>query len=115
MPTNCFGGAAAGASGEAAAGGGLTAWIFPILLIVIFVVMIIIPNKNKEKKYKQMMESIKVGDMIKTIGGFYGKVVSIKEDLLTFECGPEKTKLVIAKNAVASVESFEDGSEVSTK
>ncbi len=90
-------------------------WIFPILLIVIFVVLIIVPNKRREKKFKEMMDSIKVGDQIKTIGGFYGKVVSIKEDLVTFECGPEKTLLVISKSAVASVESFEGGAEVNPK
>ena len=28
-----------------------------------------------------MLGNLRVGDMIKTIGGFYGKVVMIKEDL----------------------------------
>ncbi len=93
----------------------LMTWIFPILLIVIFVVLIIVPNKRREKKFKEMMDSIKVGDQIKTIGGFYGKVISIKEELVTFECGPEKTQLVISKSAVASVESFDGGAEIEKK
>ncbi len=104
-------GTTAGASGQAS----LMTWIFPILLIVIFIVLIIVPNKRKEKKFKEMMDAIKVGDQIKTIGGFYGKVVSMKEDLVTMECGPDKTKLVISKSAIASVESFEDGAEVNPK
>jgi preprotein translocase subunit YajC len=115
MPESCFGATAATAAGSAGGSVGWTTWMLPILLIVIFVVLIIVPNKRREKKFKDMMDSIKVGDRIKTIGGFYGKVISIKEDLVTFECGPEKTQLVISKSAVASVESFEDGAEVSTK
>lgn len=90
-------------------GGNAMTLLFPILLIVIFVVLIIVPNRRKEKKFKDMLSTLRVGDTIKTIGGFYGKIVSIKEDLITFECGPEKTKLVIAKGAIASVESFEEG------
>ncbi len=97
-------------------GGGASAmtWLFPILLIVIFVVLIILPNKKKEKKFKEMISSIKVGDTIRTIGGFYGKIVSIKEDLIIFECGPDKVKMEIAKGAIASVESFENGAPVNT-
>ncbi|MEA5003179.1 MAG: preprotein translocase subunit YajC [Christensenella sp.] len=90
-------------------GGNAMTLLFPILLIVIFVVLIIVPNKRKEKKFKDMLSTLRVGDNIKTIGGFYGKIVSIKEDLITFECGPDKAKLVISKGAIASVESFEEG------
>ncbi len=110
MPA-CTGSMATDATGASS----LTTWIFPILLIVIFVVMIIVPNKRREKKFKEMMDAIKVGDHIKTIGGFYGKVIVMKEDLVIIECGPDKAQLEIAKNAIASVESFDGGAEVSKK
>lgn len=116
MPTSCFGGGTStGSTGTSGGGADWTMWLFPILLIVIFVVMIIVPNRRKDKKFKQMMDSIKVGDRIKTIGGFYGKVISMKEDLVIFECGPDKVQMEIAKGAIASVESFEDGAEVEKK
>lgn len=108
------GGAAAG-SAAAAGVNGLVTWAFPILLIVIFIFMIIVPNKKREKKFQDMMNALKIGDQVKTIGGFYGRVVSIKEDLVTIECGPDNTKLVLAKSAIASVESFEDGAEIAQK
>lgn len=78
--------------------------LFPILLIVIFVVLIIVPNRRREKKFKDMLSSVKVGDNIKTIGGIYGRVVQLKEDLITIESGPDKTKLLMAKNAIATIE-----------
>jgi preprotein translocase subunit YajC len=95
--------------------GSMMTLLFPILLIVIFVVLIIVPNKRKEKKFKDMMSSLRVGDHIRTIGGFYGKIIALKEDLVTMECGPDKTKLVIAKGAIATVESFEEGKEPAKK
>jgi preprotein translocase subunit YajC len=79
------------------------------------IVTVVVPNKRREKKFKEMMDKLQVGDHIKTIGGFYGKIIAIKEDLITFECGPEKSKLVISKSAIASVESYEGGAEVNTK
>ena len=74
-----------------------------VLLVAMFALMII-PQRKREKKVKAMLESIKVGDNIRTIGGFYGKVVTVKENLLTIECGPDKVKLTITKSAVATVD-----------
>ena len=96
-----------GGATRAAGSSNMMMMLFPILLIVVFIVLIIVPNKRKEKQFKNMLGNLRVGDMIKTIGGFYGKVVMIKEDLVTIECGPDKTKLVLSKGAIASVESFE--------
>lgn len=79
----------------------------PFLMIVLLVAMfamMIIPQRKREKKVKAMLEGIKEGDRIRTIGGFYGKVVGVKEDLLTIECGPDKVKLTISKSAVATVD-----------
>ncbi len=86
--------------------------LFPILLIVIFVVLIIVPNRRRDKKFKDMLASLKVGDNIKTIGGIYGKIVNIKEDLITIETGPDKTKLLMAKSAIGTVESNDVESDV---
>lgn len=50
-----------------------------------------------------MRESLSNGDEIITIGGIYGKIVKVKEDILTIEVGSDKTKLDITKWAVGSV------------
>ena len=61
-----------------------------------------------------MLSNIKVGDNIKTIGGIYGKVVSIKEDLVTIESG--QSTIVFAKGAIATVESADvEANEVEAK
>ncbi len=93
---------------------GITQYIFPIAILVIFVVLIIVPQRRRDKKIKEMLSNIKVGDNIKTIGGIYGKVVSIKEDLVTIESG--QSTIVFAKGAIATVESADvEANEVEAK
>ncbi|MBQ4288915.1 MAG: preprotein translocase subunit YajC [Clostridia bacterium] len=80
----------------------------PVIIILIASVLImIIPQKKKDKKFKEMLEGLKVGNRIKTIGCIYGRVVSIKEDLIVIETGPDKTTLEISKDAIAAVENGE--------
>jgi preprotein translocase subunit YajC len=54
-----------------------------------------------------MMDSLAPGKMIKTIGGIYGKIVAVKEDLVTIEVLPDKVRMVFAKMAIATVEDAE--------
>lgn len=78
-----------------------------IVIVVAMILIMIIPQRKRDKKMREMLEGVKAGDNIKTIGGIYGKVVSVKEDLVTIETGPEKAKIVFAKGAIATVESAE--------
>ncbi len=89
---------------DAATMGSITQWLFPIGILVVFVVLIIVPQRRRDKKIKQMLEAVKVGDNIKTIGGIYGKIVAVKDSLVTVETGPEKAQIVFAKGAIATVE-----------
>lgn len=83
----------------------ITQWIFPIAILAIFVVLIIVPQRKRDKKTRQMLDAIKAGDRIKTIGGIYGNVISVKEDLIVIETGPENARITFAKGAVATIES----------
>ena len=75
-----------------------------ILIFVIFYFMLIRPQRKKDKEAKEMLKNLKVGDRICTIGGFYGTIVRIKDDVLTIEIGEAKTQAMIARWAVRNVE-----------
>lgn len=97
-----------GGSGDAAAsgssgGGGMT-WIIMIVMIVAMFALMIIPQRRRDKKAKEMLASIKPGDRVRTIGGIYGTVTSIKEDVVTISVGPDKVRLVFARGAIATIE-----------
>ena len=75
-----------------------------ILIFVIFYFMLIRPQRKKDKEAKQMLANLKVGDRICTIGGIYGTIVRIKDQVLTIEVGDAKTQMMIARWAVRNVE-----------
>lgn len=75
-----------------------------ILIFVVFYFLLIRPQRKKDKEAKQMLESLKVGDRICTIGGIYGTIVRIKDDVLTVEVGEQKAQLVFARWAIRNVE-----------
>ena len=75
-----------------------------ILIFVVFYFMLIRPQRKKDKEAKEMLNSLKVGDRVCTIGGIYATVVGIKDDVLTVEVGNQKTQMMIARWAVRNVE-----------
>ncbi len=51
-----------------------------------------------------MRESLSIGgDEIITIGGILGRIVKIKDDMVTIEVGSNKTKIDMTKWAIGSV------------
>ncbi|MEF9935647.1 MAG: preprotein translocase subunit YajC [Clostridium sp.] len=78
--------------------------IFLVLMFGVFYFMIIRPQKKRQQQYKEMLNALKVGDKIITIGGIHGKVVKIDEDKVSILTGKaNKTKLVMLKSAIDRV------------
>ncbi len=82
----------------------LSTFLPMILLFAVFYFMLIRPQKKKEKKAKEMLAALKVGDRVSTIGGIYGTIVNIKDDIITISVGTDNVKLVFARWAIRQVE-----------
>ncbi len=54
-----------------------------ITVFVIFYVILYIPQRRRQKKHKEYVENLKIGDNVITDSGIYGRVVNIKEDKVT--------------------------------
>ncbi|ABP65919.1 preprotein translocase, YajC subunit [Caldicellulosiruptor saccharolyticus DSM 8903] len=74
-----------------------------ILMFAIFYIFIILPQRRREKQFRDMINSLIVGDEIVTNGGIVGKIVNIKDDILTIEVGADRVKLKVYKWAVKEV------------
>lgn len=96
--------AEAATNGAGAAGGGISTIIMLVAFIAIFYFMIYRPQKKQEKETAKMRDSLQIGDEISTNGGILGRVVKIKDDIVTIETGSDKNKLKIFKWAVRAVE-----------
>ncbi len=78
--------------------------ILPLLLLITVVVFVTIwPQRKRDKQVKQMLEEMKKGDWVRTIGGVVGKVYSVKGDNVVLETGPDKVKVTFTKGAIATV------------
>lgn len=74
-----------------------------ILMVAMFAIMII-PQRRRDKKVKEMLAALKPGDRVRTIGGIYGTISSIRDDVVVLAVGPDKVKLVFARGAISQVE-----------
>ena len=81
----------------------------PIVLILVLMYFIMIrPQQKKQKEEQKMRNNLRVGDELTTIGGIRGRVVSIKDDMITIESGSDRTKMQFMKWAIQSVENPHD-------
>ena len=78
-----------------------------VLMIAVFFAIIyflmIRPQKKREKAVKTMRDTLQVGDEVITIGGFIGKIMSVKGDTLVISIGADKNKLEIMKWGVSKL------------
>ena len=99
---------AAAATEELPAGAGLISLIgtmFPLIIMFALMYFLMIrPEKKRKKKEKAMLDALKRGDRICTIGGIYGTIMDIKDDTITLSVGRDNLSMVIARWAVRSVE-----------
>ncbi len=94
---------AAAAEGEVQQGGSI--WFMVIYLVIIFGAMYLLmirPQRKKQKEEKKMRENLQVGDEIVTIGGLYGRVISLKEDTIVMESISDHSKITIARWSIQS-------------
>ena len=61
-----------------------------------------LPEKKRRKKYDEMLNSLKVNDKVMTRGGVIGKIITLDDDSIILESGPNKTRLRFTKQAIAN-------------
>ncbi len=96
-------------SGQQGGIGGLLPMIliYALLFGALYLFMIR-PQKKKQKEEKKMRENLQVGDEIVTIGGIYGRVISLKEDTIVIESQSDHSKLTIARWAMQTNNTVHD-------
>lgn len=75
----------------------------PIILIFLIMYFLIFrPQMKRQKEQKKMIESVKQGDKIISIGGIYGTVVGVKESSVIVKVS-ENSKIEFARTAIARI------------
>jgi preprotein translocase subunit YajC len=91
--------------------------IVPLVLIfVVFYFFMIRPQQKKQKDREQVLDSLKRGDKIVTIGGVHGTVAGIDTEKKTVLVQvSENVKIKFDRTAIATIEKQESGDKLATK
>ncbi|SEN35347.1 preprotein translocase subunit YajC [Lihuaxuella thermophila] len=73
-----------------------------ILIFVAFYFFLIRPQQKRQKERTQMLNALKKGDKVITIGGLHGSIVDLTEDRVTLKVS-DNTRLVFERSAINAV------------
>ena len=100
------------AAGSQAASWGIMV-LYVVLIIGFMYFLAIKPQKKQEKKQKEVMDAVAVGDSILTTSGFYGVVVDkVDETTIIVEFGNDKhCRIPMEKSAIQAMEKANGSSD----
>lgn len=74
-----------------------------VLMIALMYFLMIRPENKRKKKAQEMRDSLKKGDVITSIGGIIGRIVSVGKDTIVIETSDDRVRMELTKWAVSSV------------
>ena len=89
--------------------------ILMVVMIAVMYFLMIRPQKKQEKEMQMMINAVKVGDEILTIGGIHGKIKKIKDDNITIVSSTEKTTIEISRWAIKDVTAYVEDTKEAKK
>jgi preprotein translocase subunit YajC len=86
-------------------GGGspLSMLVFMGAMFAILYFVMVLPMKRRQKKVRQFLDALKVGDRVVTSGGIYGTVVKIADRSVKLQVA-DKVNIEISKAAIAGLQ-----------
>ena len=73
-----------------------------ILMLLIFYFLLYRPQKKAQEERSKMLDSLKVGNRVITIGGIYGTIVSLSDEIVTVKIA-NNVEVEMARNAINAV------------
>jgi preprotein translocase subunit YajC len=87
------------------AGGGLGIFL---LLPLLFIFATFYFQQRKQKRWQEVINSLKTGDRVTTSGGIRGIVIALKDDAMHLRVPPDNLRLEIAKTSITAINREEE-------
>lgn len=99
---------ALGSPGQGGGGaGGFLASLLPIAaMIAILWFLLIRPQQKEQQKHKEMVQNLRKGDEVVTMGGIYGRIMSLDPEKVRLKI-TDQVKIEVERGKVARVRSPE--------
>ncbi|MGM0445493.1 MAG: preprotein translocase subunit YajC [Bacillota bacterium] len=82
-----------------------------VLIFGVFWFFLIRPQRKQQKEHDEMLNNLKVGDRIVTIGGLKAKIVKIKENNIRLRVS-SNVDIDVVQKAIARLDKSEEVEEV---
>lgn len=73
-----------------------------ILMVLIFYFLLYRPQKKAQEERSQMLNGLKVGNRVITLGGIYGTIVSLTDEIVTLKIA-DRVEIEVARSAINGV------------
>lgn len=77
-----------------------------VAMMALLYFLFIRPQKKEQEKRQSMLEALKKGDRVVTVGGMYGTIVEISEKNITLKVA-DKVEIKFSKSAVQNLQKEE--------
>lgn len=94
--------AAAAPAATEPAGASWLGIVWMLGFVAIFYFLLIMPQRKQQKQQREMINSLKKGDKVITIGGIHGEIVDIDEEDLKLRVA-DKVEIKFNRNAIQRV------------
>jgi preprotein translocase subunit YajC len=89
------------AAGEKSPNMLLSLWPLALMFVVLYF-LLIRPQQKRQKTRNAMLNQVKKGDKVVTIGGLHGTIIEITDDIVVLRVN-DATKMTFDRSAISSV------------
>lgn len=94
---------AMGSPGQGGGTGGMIASILPIAaMIAILWFLLIRPQKKEQQRHLEMVKNLKKGDEVVTVGGIYGRIMSLDAERISLKVS-DNVKIDVERSKIVRV------------
>ena len=80
----------------------LATWGPIVVMVVIFYFLLYRPNKRAQQEREAMLNSLKKGTRIVTVGGIYGTIVDLDEKIVKLKIA-DKVEIELSRGSIGSI------------
>lgn len=81
-----------------------------LVMFGFFYLFLLRPQQVQQKKRREMLEALRRGDKVVTIGGIHGEITAIRDDVVTLRIA-EGVEIKISRNGIGNKRSTETPAE----
>ncbi len=81
-----------------------------VLIFILFYFLILRPQQKQQREKQELLKNLKRGDSVITVGGIYGRILNVAEDIVTLEIA-KGVNVRVSRGSISGLESVREEEE----